>query len=195
MEFNPYEPPVVAAPTLEEEQRRDRGTRPVGIWILSGLHLFVGLLFVAATAFFVFEFASGGENRSHLPFWFVIALSAFMATLGTTSSIGMWRGTKWGWWLATYYYVWTVLDVLSEKAFALWNSEQPIMTLLPEVLLRKAVPLGVCVLIILYLLKRSVCEFFRLELRRAYIALAVLALIATVVLAATAAITYWQIGA
>jgi hypothetical protein len=170
MELNPYQPPVVAVPTLADEQHaRDRpAPRPIGIWILSGLHLLAGLFFVAAP-FLLRELASDPEN---FPVLLVAVRCAIVGTLALASSIGMWRGARWGWWTTAFCYVWALLGVVANGST---------MAYLPA---EKLMQLAVNGLILLYLFKSAVRDYFCLKSLNMSRALVVLAIVAIVLMAA-----------
>lgn len=172
MELNPYQPPVVAAPTLADAQHAgDRpAPRPIGIWILSGLHLLAGLYFLAAP-FLLYELASDREN---FPMLFVAVRCVTVAALALASSIGMWRGARWGWWTTAFCYVWALLGVVV-------NLDGNAMA---HLLLGNLMKPAVYGLILLYLFKSTVRYYFRLNSLNTPKALVVLALIAIVLMAA-----------
>ncbi len=193
MELNPYQAPVVATPTLADEQHAaDRpAPRPAGIWVLSGLHLLVGLLLVASTVFLAWRMVTEGQIRSFLPFWLVLSLCGCVSALSLASGIGLWLGKRWGWWLTAFYYVWGALGAVAQLLFVLWRVEfdpELIVLMLPGNLVRFAVH----ALIVLYLFKGTVRSFFRLKSLRMATALTLLAAVAFIVLAATIGMSYSQ---
>jgi hypothetical protein len=196
MEPNPYEPPIVAAPTLADEQ--DFGgqgpARPRGIWILAGLHLLVGLLFAAATLLYLrgaFDVVTGeGQSRVPWPFLTVVLLCTFISACALSTSIGLWLGARWGWWLTAFYYVWGVLGSVTDVLFGIWYLEERNFESIAWFLPGHLILLGIHSLILVYLCKKTVRHFFRLQSLRMSRALALLAIIAIVVLAATIAARY-----
>jgi hypothetical protein len=182
MDVNPYQPPAFSDEALAELQVADsrRRLRPLGIWLLSGLHLVAGLFF-SFGVFFLLRLREGG-NPVLLRFWFLIPMMGIVAALGLGSGFGMWLGKRWGWWLATFYYTWGVLGVIADLGFALVaNGTGGLAPILP----RELTLFVIHGLILAYLLRRKVREFFRLEAMPMYVALAPLALLATLALVAT----------
>jgi len=187
MEVNPYQPPVVATPTLADEQNANAlpAPRPIGIWILSVLHLLVGLLLLVMTLFVIWIVSTGRENRFGFPLWFVVVVCGLMALLALSTSIGMWLGARWGWWLTAFYYVWGGLGVVADFLLVVWRLGELDYESIVQILPGKLTQFAVHALILLYLFKETVRDFFRLNSLRLSYALTILAIIAIGVLTAT----------
>jgi hypothetical protein len=170
MEINPYQAPTEIATGLAAEPAGAGGppTRPVGIWILSGLHLLAGLLFLAALGLFVsqrrsLEIADGVMASL---FWFVAVMCGFLAAVALSSGVGMWLGARWGWWIASFYYVWAVLGVVADFLLTMSQISQFDPLNIAIGLAGKLVQLVIHALILAYLFKRNVRAFFRLQTLR-----------------------------
>jgi hypothetical protein len=84
--------------------------RPLGVSILGGLHLLGGLLMLAPLAMFISNSEQAKEPLQEIgiPLWLLIAGICLLSLVGLLSGIGMFIGKKWGWWLAAFYYVYSI---------------------------------------------------------------------------------------
>ena len=162
---NPYQPPVVAAPTSEVKQLAERGPRPLGIWLLSGLHVLVGLAFVTGAIALQVAAAAGWEDATG-PIeadWLLTCGLCALATYAIASGVGLWRGDRWGWWLSAFYWVGVAMNWIGEGSASLWKSRHEdngfLIGLAAMVLLR----LLFHVYLVLYHFKHSVRSFFGLQ--------------------------------
>ncbi len=78
--------------------------KPLGIKILSALHLLGGILLAFNTIVNAMRFREL-EAKLHGTPILAIMLLAYLAVLALSSGIGMWQGRQWGWWLAAFFYV------------------------------------------------------------------------------------------
>src|SRR5262245_50492533 len=106
MTVNPYQPPTgevsMAEQSFEDGQRR----RPVGIAILAILYGIGAIVLAVLLAFLLSPGAANDEwfAEKGLPrMWFAGLFAAFIA-LGLATSIGLWLGAKWAWWMASWYH-------------------------------------------------------------------------------------------
>jgi len=83
--------------------------RPVGISILAVLHAIggVGLLVLQVVFFLVPPVSESASSVGISPAVLAIGFM-LLAGLGLSSGIGMWLGTRWGWWCGALYYVYSV---------------------------------------------------------------------------------------
>ncbi len=99
---NPYDSPSSVTTKPVVEPHRKTTTRPVGVSILAALHLVGGVLLFGAQ-FLVFANLEAIEESLRVigisPVLLIIG-ATFLALLSIASGVGMWMGTKWGWWLA-----------------------------------------------------------------------------------------------
>jgi hypothetical protein len=166
MEQNPYQPPLIdETQTSAEALQSERGPRPVGIWLLSGLHVFVGVVFLAAAIAFQIAAALGVEDATG-PIeadWLLTGLFCALATYAILSGVGLWRGDRWGWWLSAFYWVGMLVNWIGEGSVTVWKMWQPdwvfLVSLTAVVLLRFLIHF----FLVVYHFKRSVREFFGLE--------------------------------
>jgi hypothetical protein len=98
------------------------------------------------------------------PALLIIAV-AILAALGTAVGVGLWRGTKWGWWLGAFACVYGIARSLSALLIVLSLSEEP-----PEGARAPAYYVGrysgrilVQLLILLYFFRERVLRYFGLE--------------------------------
>jgi len=196
MEINPYQPPAESAAVLAEEPGPASGpaARPVGIWILAGLHLLAGLLFATAAGLFVWQLDRLRGDLMEAFLWFAFVVASIMALIGLSSSVGLWRGARWGWWIASFYYVWAVLGVVAD--FLVMMSRMSFMDTesIAVVLAGKLVQLVIHALILAYLFKRNVRAFYRLQSLRVDRALVPLVVIAVILLTVTYYVTSVQLA-
>jgi predicted small integral membrane protein len=162
-------------------QRKDR---PVGISILSVLHFIGGIGAIAMAAFFLVmlqkpQFAEK-FSAIGIPVPLLVAAIVFLGVLGLASSVGMWRGARWGWYLGSFYYAYSIL--LNVNALLsignLFRSfppdEHANMTHSPSFQYTKfAVRLLISTLIYLYFFKDNVREYFGLHDSKRWIAVAI----------------------
>jgi hypothetical protein len=86
--------------------------RPTGITILSVLH-FLGVFGFAVLAFFLVrsndpQIRQGFANIG-ISFPVVVCAIALLSALAFASGIGMWCGAKWGWFLGSFYYAYSIV--------------------------------------------------------------------------------------
>lgn len=168
MTVNPYDSPLsVAATTNVQPHDRHRPTaRPTGVSILAALHLVGGgLLFGVQFLMFANLEAMEESLRSiGIPPVLLIVGVMFLAILAIASGVGMWLGTKWGWWLASFYYVYSIfrngsaLFTVIAMADQLEGGSRG-----PEYYLFKhGIRIVVHFLLLLYFFKGNVIEYFGL---------------------------------
>jgi hypothetical protein len=189
MAVNPYEAPRELEPGLiDEPMRGERLLRrpPMGIVILAVLHAMLGLLVGAGTVL-IFGMYYRGGNPPGFPLWFAVAICGFITVLALGSSIGMWRGYRWGWWLTALFYVWNILGIVADVLHAFVTEQE-----LPSPL-SKLTQFVVHALILLYLFKSNVRAFFGLQLLPAFLSLIPIAIFAVGLLAVTFLVTYFQL--
>jgi len=84
--------------------------RPIGISILSVLHIAGGVFGTIITLVLIAQFKNNQEAIQNLsamgwpPIWIIIVMAYYMA-LAITSGILMWKKSKWGWYLGTFFYM------------------------------------------------------------------------------------------
>jgi hypothetical protein len=91
-----------------------RSARPLGISILSVLHFLGGVVLLILAAAFPILTANKPEIAEGMaavgiPLPLLIAGIVFLAVLAIGSGIGMWIGAKWGWYLGSFYYMYSVV--------------------------------------------------------------------------------------
>lgn len=84
--------------------------RPTGVTILAVLHLIGGvlLLFGQVVLLANLDRVSQGLDAVGIPPALLVMGVMLLAGIALVSGIGMWLGTRWGWWCAAFYYVYSV---------------------------------------------------------------------------------------
>ncbi|MEX2309687.1 MAG: hypothetical protein WD738_19095 [Pirellulales bacterium] len=152
-----------------------RMQRPLGIAILSVLHFIGGVGLVVLTVAFPIiasrkpEVAEGMAAIG-LPLPLLVAGMLFIAVLAIGSAVGMWKGAKWGWYLGSFYYVYSIVRNLSAivSVYLLFDQmpveEVAAMQRGPEYHFWKfGLRTVVHALIFLYFFKENVLEYFGLR--------------------------------
>lgn len=92
--------------------------RPIGIAILSGLHIIGGAVGSVVVLLFLPKILDTPEPLDALasigipPILLLIAIT-FLLLLATVSGIGMWTGKTWGWFLGAFYYAYSIVRNLN----------------------------------------------------------------------------------
>ena len=95
----------------------------------------------------------------------LIVAVIFLAALTIASGVGMWIGTKWGWWLAAFYYVYSIFRNASALLTIAAMAEQlQVSARGPEYyMIKHGGRIVVHFLLFMYFFKGNVLQFFRLE--------------------------------
>lgn len=104
--------------SLPDYMTAGRTQRPLGITLLAVLHFTGGLGLMIVL---IILLATSLDNpqlqevfaRLGVPIPLLIAGILLLSALGIASSIGMWRGARWGWHLGSFYYVYSILRNVS----------------------------------------------------------------------------------
>ncbi len=153
-------------------------TKPLGITLLTILHVIGSIAIVPV---FLMLFSKKGEmavGLEGLPFTTtdIFAGLLLVAVLTVGSALGMYLGRQWGWWLASYYYVHSAVQktfafvTTFQMANQLGASEAEIQTLAVKTFPRVIVKL----LILFYLFRPQVWEYFEIAKIRKWVALGLL---------------------
>lgn len=112
-----------------------REDRPLGIALLSALNfvggvLLCGLMIWGAMRFNEPRFTEG-ITKLGVPTSAIAASVGFLAILGIISGIGMWKGTQWGWYVGSFYFLYAIIRNLNallmvNETFALFADEEPL---------------------------------------------------------------------
>jgi len=166
MDRNPYQSPAGAASSWEaDEQPPERGPRPLGIWILSGLHVLGGVGLLAAAVALQVAAAAGWEDATG-PIeadWLLTFLLCSLAAYAILSGLGLWRGDRWGWWLSAFYWVGMAMNWIGEGSVTVWKMRHEDLAFFAGVVGIVLVRLLVHVFLVVYHFKRSVRDFFGLR--------------------------------
>jgi hypothetical protein len=156
---NPYQSPSTAPdqPTVWQP-----ASRPIGISILAGLHAVGGLLFGALFLFLITQFDQSGSVIG----WVILVLGPPLTILALATAVGLWRGQKWAWWVATLYYFQFVIGgvfVLATIAFTCLILQAPMTERRQELFFQHIGRIPVFSLLTWYMMKRSVFAYFRFQ--------------------------------
>jgi len=150
-------------------------SRPIGVTLLSILAILGGIGFVGLAALTTFFLLSTDEPRViaerlatiGIPLPLLIVGLAFLIVLSIGSGAGMWVGERWGWYLATFGYAYAIVRNLN----AIWithgifsSMSAADLAVMPHGLgyyyFKFSARVVISGLILLYLFKRNVREFF-----------------------------------
>ena len=81
--------------------------RPIGISILSVLYILGGLAILVMQLFLSGAISEGMESIGISGLYSLFAIG-FLGFLGLSAGIGMWTGKRWGWYLGTFYLLYSV---------------------------------------------------------------------------------------
>lgn len=133
------------------------------LFFAGGLILIGILLIVMATSHlpeFRQGFAEGLGGRDDLVALFLV-IFMLLGLFALATGVGLWRGTRWGWWLAATYYAFAVTRAILGMTIAASRNTlgDDLSSLLGDILGETLVAL----LIYLYLFKPRIWSFFGLE--------------------------------
>src|SRR5262245_23005924 len=110
---NPYDSPATVS-------HADDSRRPMGVAIPSFPTGIVGIVLIAAFVVLVVEWQGTSDIGvdHHMPpalFWLWGIVSPLLTLV---TSVGMWRGTKWGWWFACFGFLSFVIQNIGNAVVA-----------------------------------------------------------------------------
>lgn len=141
--------------------------RPIGITILCILNFIGGIVGLVGILVMQVFFGNLIEQLSNLlgvsPV-FIVILLVFLMFLSIISAIGMWLGKRWGWWIAASYYFYAVVRTGYHIFIVLGMSEQLVNSSrgVSYYLTMDIIKIILNSLILLYLFKNNVREYFKL---------------------------------
>ncbi len=97
-----------------DSRRQSMSKRPVGVTIFAVLHLVGGVLLVGVLLFGLpMLFANLDRvtqvlDKIGVPPILLVASLLFLTGISLASGIGLWLGTRWGWWCTTFFYVYSI---------------------------------------------------------------------------------------
>ena len=161
-----------------------RSERPVGITILSVLHVIGGVLGVLVFAFALTKLndpqIKSGFDAVGIPYPLFLIGIGFLSVLALAAGIAMWLGTKWGWYLGSFYYAYSIATNLT-ALFSIGG----VLSSFPDELGANHAPgpgqfyakfgvrLVISILIYLYFFKQNVREYFGLQNTNKWAAIAI----------------------
>jgi hypothetical protein len=157
---NPYAAP--SADLSPPDERR----RPFGVAILAVLSGVFGLVYLAAVIGMLMDWRSMNEfalrqRMAPSVLWFCCGVLLVAALAG---SIGMWRGARWGWWIACGAMVMTcVQNAISVLIVNLSRGSPSVATLTSIDSIKYTLRGIIAALVLAYLLRNKVRRYYRLE--------------------------------
>ncbi len=164
---------------MTEEHRIER---PIGITILSLPHLAGGLIGILFVIFFLPRIQDKPEAfeamiKMGIPPVLLLVSIVFILVLMCLSGIGLWMRKKWGWFLGSFFYVYSIvrnlnaLIVIPSLLSGISPAELSEMTHGPNFYYAKyGIRAIVHTLIYLYFFKQNVCKHFDLHKNRRWVA-------------------------
>lgn len=149
----------------------EREDRPLGVALLSVLHfisgILIGVLAIWGLTMLREPRVAEGIAKFGIPIPLLATAIGFLVLLGVLSGVGMWKGTRWGWYLGSFYYVYSFVRNLNaffavDDLFAMFGEEGP-----PPVgrgpeyyYLKFSLRAFFCLLLYFYFFKGNVREYF-----------------------------------
>lgn len=145
---------------------RPKPDRPVGLSILAVLHVIGGIVLfcVQFLLWSRFEEMQQPMQAIGVPPILLLVAVMFLSLLAIASGIGMWTGARWGWWAAAFYYIYSIfrnaaaLITVAQLAEHIEGARSP-----GYYVVKHTGRIIVHALILLYLMKGNVLEFFDLR--------------------------------
>lgn len=140
--------------------------RPFGVAVLSVLTGILGLILLAAFVVCVLNWRENNEyflRQRMAPsiFWFYVVTGVAMAF---AASVGIWKGTKWGWWITCCGLVMFFLQNVVQAAIVNLSQGSPSMSIFVSLESLKYVVRGIIFApILVYWLRTRVRRHFRVE--------------------------------
>jgi hypothetical protein len=177
MDTNPYDSPALDPRDEFAWNANLPPSRPLGVAILAILH---GLAGIALGAMLVVLIANASENlewfdQKGFPFAWFSAFSAVFVLLALASGIGMWRGAKWSWWLAAFYYFFMLFSDICQLLLM-----TPLKVATEDydgalvIIVRQGLGAVICFALLRYLFNANVLRYFGLSALRKLRALGIL---------------------
>jgi len=192
---NPYDSPSPAASDFIVQPQKGMVARPVGVSILAALHFFGGLLLFGAQFLLLANLQAVDETLRSvgIPPAMLIVSVMFLSILAIASAIGMWKGAKWGWWLASFYYVYSIfrngsalLTVIAMADQLEGGSRGP-----EYYIIKHGGRIIFHSFLVLYFFKGNVLEFFGTETVNKPKAIGILVGICVIIVVTTSAISFF----
>lgn len=141
-----------------------RPNRPLGVSILSILHFIggVGLLLLIPLMLSQFDGLKQEGQGAGISAFANLLGTAFIAVLSLATGVGLWKGTRWGWWVGAFYYAYAIarnlsaLIMTSDMADEFADERRGIA----YYLVKHSVRIAIHFLILLYFFKGNVREYF-----------------------------------
>lgn len=163
---NPYASSVTETVSNDPEIHEST-ERPLGISILSVLHLLGAMLLTGTTVLLCLSMVSAYTELTPIGEEFILAVAATatLTVLGFAAAVGMWRGMAWGWRIATFYYVYAIFrNGNAIVSTALITDELNVTgTDISMLYVKHGTRIAVQALLLLYMFKPKVLNFFHLE--------------------------------
>jgi hypothetical protein len=175
MSDNPYQAPA-AVPEIPASEGRT--ARPLGVAILAVLHVLGGALLAAIGVYLAMGIAARGRNLASE--WLAVVMATVgpvLAILSMAVAVGLWRASKWAWWLATLYYFQFALGgvvMLVIIAVGYVFFDRPLTPRTGELVVKHVVRGAFFAALTWYMLRRSVFDYFQFQRLTRLRALAIL---------------------
>ncbi|MCB7130187.1 MAG: hypothetical protein J3T61_11690, partial [Candidatus Brocadiales bacterium] len=166
MDDNPYRTGAADSSVVDAESL-SASDRPVGIVLLALVHLVSGLYIAGQRWFMLVNIYSTSPGSITMSASYKVMLfgEVLIVVVAITSAVGLFVGAKWGWWLAAFHWTWRIAREVLIPLSALIltglsnNAETEVTLDFAEMF----VPVILQSLLLLYLFKENVLEFFRFD--------------------------------
>lgn len=193
MQPNPYHSPTTIQPKAALESR-EKPDRPVGVSILAVLHIIGGGLLLIAQFVMIANLNAMQEPLESIgiPPALLIVGVMFLCVVTLASGVGMWLGTRWGWWLMAFYYVYGILrNAMAIVTVGMLADQLEGAARGPEYyVVKHGMRVVIQAMILCYCFKANVVEYFDLRDVSKLKALAILSGICIAIAVLTAALGY-----
>lgn len=140
--------------------------RPIGVTLLALLHIVGGLIggLMVLLAFLTRNISDFSASILGIPMWLAVIPLIVAMTLGFIAGFGLWSGRAWGWWMAVIYYTYSIMRNAGTVLLALMLTQgQESATIdVHRFVYKHGGRVLIDTLIMLYLFRRSILDFFDL---------------------------------